>query len=148
MLTCVLASLPTDIVIGFLLFLFTLTGHIGPAHSNLHTSFLTLCMLGNFSCPLLTFFRINFFKKSFRNIIRVPNSIDSDQDRHPVSPDLGPNCLQSLSADDKIHRYTIENHFYHSLAYAMSTKFSYADLCLSQLTHRICFILFYCFCLH
>ena len=35
------------------------------------------------------FFKINFFKKSFRNTIKVSNSLD-----------LGPNCLQRLSADD------------------------------------------------
>ena len=30
----------------------------------------------------------------------MSNSLHSDQDRHSVSPDLGPNCLQSLSADN------------------------------------------------
>ena len=34
-------------------------------------------------------------------MIRVSNSLDPDQDRHYVGPDLGPNCLQRLSADDK-----------------------------------------------
>ena len=29
------------------------------------------------------------------------NSLDPDQARHFVGPDLGPNCLQKLSADDK-----------------------------------------------
>ena len=27
--------------------------------------------------------------------------LDSDQDRQKVGPDLSPNCLQRLSADDK-----------------------------------------------
>ena len=36
------------------------------------------------------------------NTIRVSNSLDSDQDQPFVVPDLGPNCLQRLSADDKI----------------------------------------------
>ena len=66
---------------------------------------LTLCMLGNFVCFFLSsldfFFKINFFKKKFRNTIRVSNSLDPDQARHFVGPDLGPNCLQTLSADDK-----------------------------------------------
>ena len=31
----------------------------------------------------------------------MSNSLDPDQDGHSVGPDLGPNCLQSLSADDK-----------------------------------------------
>ena len=47
------------------------------------------------------FSKSTFSKNSFRNTIRVSNSLDSDQDRHYVAPDLGPNCLQRLSADDK-----------------------------------------------
>ena len=47
-----------------------------------------------FCCRLLTFFIISFQKNSFRNTIRVSNCLDPDQDRHSVSPDLGPNCLQ------------------------------------------------------
>ena len=31
---------------------------------------------------------------------RVTNSLYSDQARHFVEPDLGPNCLQMLSVDD------------------------------------------------
>ena len=31
----------------------------------------------------------------------MSNGLDPDQDRHSVGPDLGPNCLQRLSADDK-----------------------------------------------
>ena len=60
-------------------------------------------MLGNFSyfCHLLTFFKSNFFKYSFRNTIRVSNGLDPDQDGQNVGPDLSPNCLQRLSADDK-----------------------------------------------
>ena len=38
-----------------------------------------------------------FPKISFRNIIRVSNSLDQDQARRFVGPDLGPNCLQRLS---------------------------------------------------
>ena len=30
----------------------------------------------------------------------MSNSLDPDQARHFVGPDLGPNCLQRLSADD------------------------------------------------
>ena len=32
----------------------------------------------------------------------MSNSLDSDQDHHYVGPDLGPNCLQWLSADNKV----------------------------------------------
>ena len=33
----------------------------------------------------------------------MSNSLDPDQAEHFVRPDLDPYCLQSLSADDKIH---------------------------------------------
>ena len=42
------------------------------------------------------YFKINFFKNFLRNIIRVSNGLDPDQDRQYVGPDLGPNCLQKL----------------------------------------------------
>ena len=64
---------------------------------------LTLCLLGIFSHFLSSadFFQKFFFlKNSFRNTIKVSNSLDPDQAGHFVRPDLGPNCLQSLSADD------------------------------------------------
>ena len=32
--------------------------------------------------------------------IKVPKGLDPDQDRRSVGPYLGPNCLQTLSADD------------------------------------------------
>ena len=35
----------------------------------------------------------------FGNIPSVSYSLDPDQARHSVGPDLGPNCLQRLSAD-------------------------------------------------
>ena len=34
--------------------------------------------------------------------MRLSNSLDTDQDRHFVGPDLGHNCLQRLSAEDKV----------------------------------------------
>ena len=55
-----------------------------------------LFMLTNFSCFCCCL--LTFFKNSFRNTIRVSNSLDQDQDRSSVGPDLGPNCLQRLSA--------------------------------------------------
>ena len=36
------------------------------------------------------------------NTNRVSNSLDPDQDQHSVGPDLGPNCLQRLFADDNV----------------------------------------------
>ena len=44
-------------------------------------------------------------KKTFRNTIRVSNSLDTDQAQRFVGPDLGPNCLQRLSTDDKIRHW-------------------------------------------
>ena len=50
-------------------------------------------------CHLLIFPISTFSKNSIRNTIRVSNNLDPDQARHFVGPDLGPNCLQRLSAD-------------------------------------------------
>ena len=45
----------------------------------------------------------NFFSKtSFKKTTRVSNGLDPDNDRRP---DLGPNCLQRFSADNKSFRY-------------------------------------------
>ena len=66
---------------------------------------MTLCMLGNFSsffCRLLHFFfKINFFKKFFLERYQSVKRFGSRSDGRYVSSDLGPNCLQRLSADDK-----------------------------------------------
>ena len=45
--------------------------------------------------------KLTLSKISFRNTSRVLNGLDPDQNRHSVCPDLSPNCLQRLSADDK-----------------------------------------------
>ena len=39
------------------------------------------------------FQKSTLMKNSFRNTIRVSSSLDPDQARHFVGPDLGPNCL-------------------------------------------------------
>ena len=59
-----------------------------------HVLAFELSMLGNFCCRLLTFSEVNLFLNSFRNTIRVSNSLDPDQDRQNVGPDLDPDCLQ------------------------------------------------------
>ena len=46
-------------------------------------------------CCLLIIFKINFFQ-----IPSVSKSLDPDQARQNVGPDLGPNCLQRLSGDN------------------------------------------------
>ena len=59
-------------------------------------------MLGNFSFFLSSF---DFFLKSTfsKNSFSVSNSVDPDQVQQNAGPDLGPYCLQRLSADDKSH---------------------------------------------
>ena len=57
-------------------------------------------ILHDFLLSAYFFFKINFWKNSFRNTIRVSNSLDRDQARHFVGPDLGPNSLQKLSTDN------------------------------------------------
>ena len=52
-------------------------------------------------CHLLIFFsKSTFLKVSFSNTIRVSSSLkfDPDQAQHCGVPDLGPNCLQKVSA--------------------------------------------------
>ena len=53
--------------------------------------------------PLLLFADLfqNFFKKFFQEHYQSVKGLDPDQDRHSVGHDLGPNCLQRLSAEDK-----------------------------------------------
>ena len=48
----------------------------------------------------LDFFLNQPFRFFFRNTISMSNILDPDQARQLVGPDLGPNCLQGLSADD------------------------------------------------
>ena len=52
------------------------------------------------SSAVFFFSKFTLSKNSFRNTIGVSNSLDPDQVRHFVRPDLGPNCLQRSSADD------------------------------------------------
>ena len=54
-------------------------------------SFLVVC------CLLF----LTFSNKSFRNIIRMSNSLDPDHAPHFVGSDLGSICLQRLTADNK-----------------------------------------------
>ena len=64
---------------------------------------LTLCLLGNFAAFLLSaefFFKINFFDKFFQEYHQSVKQYGSSSDPTFCGPDFGPNCLQSLSADD------------------------------------------------
>ena len=52
--------------------------------------------LGNCSCfsrRLVTLFQKQLFQKILLGTLSVSNGLDSDQDRHFVGPDLGPNHL-------------------------------------------------------
>ena len=65
----------------------------------MHGHSFTLCMLCNFAC---FFCQLLIFSKILSGIPSgCQNSLDSDQARHFVEHDLGPNCLQRLSAEDK-----------------------------------------------
>ena len=55
-------------------------------------------VLSIFEWPFYRDFTI--FRKIISGIRTVSNSFDSDQARHIVKPDLGPNCLQKLSGED------------------------------------------------
>ena len=73
-------------------------------------------------CRLPIFFQNQFFSKFFFRItIIVSNSLDPDQARHFVGPDLGPNCLQKLSADDTRRQRVINKP---SKAYLSSSQLS------------------------
>ena len=64
---------------------------------------LTLRQLGNFSCFLSSadFFQNLLFRKILLGISsECQRGKDPDHALHFVEPDLGPNCLQRLSADD------------------------------------------------
>ena len=52
----------------------------------------------------LLFLKLTFSKNSFRHAIRVSISLDPDKSRGFVGPDLGPNCLQRLSAGNELIR--------------------------------------------
>ena len=57
-----------------------------------------------FCCRLVTLTKFTFSKYSFMNTIRVSYSLVPDQNSCSVRLDLGPNCLQRLSSDDKNRR--------------------------------------------
>ena len=58
-------------------------------------------------CCLQIFSNITF-QNILQNNIRLSKSLDPDQAVHNIWPDLGSDCLQRLSADNKIGRYQAE----------------------------------------
>ena len=79
---------------------------------------LFFCLLGNFHAFLSSadFFssKSTFLKSSFSDTIRVSSSLNPDQAQHFVGPDLDPNCLLRLSAEDT-SRQRINNIFLFSV---------------------------------
>ena len=57
-------------------------------------------MVDNGQSQQLTLILCLRWAKKIRNPIKVSNGLDPYQDQHCVSPDLGPNCKQKLSAED------------------------------------------------
>ena len=57
---------------------------------------LPLCMLG-------IFMLLSSSADFFQNAPRLSNSFDPGQNGHSVGPNVGSNCLQRLTADDKSH---------------------------------------------
>ena len=55
-----------------------------------------------FCCCLLTFSKLNFQKKKFRNTIGVSNGLDSEQYQCSVGPDLGPSCFKGYQQMTKV----------------------------------------------
>ena len=51
-------------------------------------------------CRLLFLVKFNISEKIVSNSISLSDGLDPDQARQYVGPDLDPNCLQRLSADD------------------------------------------------
>ena len=106
-----LTLLPSQCVVTAL-HLITKTYAVSHVHAKCWTHFtpLIIGMLHDFFMFLSSadFFVYFFFSKSsFVTTIRVltfwiPNSLESYQARHIVGPHLNPNCLQRLSADDKM----------------------------------------------
>ena len=65
--------------------------------------FSTLCMLGNFACILSSVdFLINFFKNNLSGIPSKCQTVWIQIRPDVVGPNLGPNCLQRLSAATKV----------------------------------------------
>ena len=95
------------------------------------------CMLGNFACfsRLLIFQNQLFLKKSFRNTFSVLNSLDPDQARRFVGPDLDLNCLRMLSADDCIINYRLLKSFSRHSRHMLFAHFS-AYTCIFSVTSK------------
>ena len=82
----------------------------------IHAGYFFMILL---SYLLIFFFKINFFKTFFQEHYQIAKGLDPYQDRITFGPDLGPNCLQRLSADNNSH---------HKQEFCISFCFSKIDL--------------------
>ena len=85
-------------------------------------------MLGNFSCfycRLLTFFKIKFLQKNTGATIRVPNSLDPDQDRNSVVFIWVQTVCEILLADDTIPRWHAKSYITGSIYYLIQVGYMY-----------------------
>ena len=71
--------------------------------------------------------------------IRASNGLDPDQDRSSVGPDLGPNCLQRLSADDKsrLSKERVNQKSMHLILYPFSFSVSEPNYSGKACTNKI-----------
>ena len=87
---------------------------------------------------MIFFSKLSFSSNSFRNIIRVSNYSDPDQDQRSIRrPDLAPNCLQWLSANDK--RCHLQEQLNSSLMHHLGNIEAYngyISCCFNPLPHR------------
>ena len=81
-------------------------------------AFLVICHL---------FSKLTFSKKN-KKTFRVANGLDTDQDQLFVRPDLGPNCLQRLSAEDKRKECKSMKTYKYHVAVALLVAFSLSKL--------------------
>ena len=87
------------------------------------TSVEGFCILGNFLC-LLIVFKINFLKKNLSGIPSECQIVWTLIRSTSLRPDLGPNCLPKLSADDT-GRQRVKQRNYSFIF--RSFKFSYSS---------------------
>ena len=71
--------------------------------------FISYCMLS--SHVLIFFFKINFFKSFVQKHTHNVKCLDPAKDWHSVGPDLAPDCLQRLLADNKSRCYQRKSYY-------------------------------------
>ena len=68
------------------------------SYVHLDASLLFACWVILHVLSSIDVFKISLFNQRTRNTISMPNSLDSDQARQIVEPDLGPKCFQGQSS--------------------------------------------------